>query len=111
MSHRFLARSLAAWLITLLPLGWRASLVVMVSIPLSLAMGLFMLGTVGFSSTDGAATLPANVTFTKGAGKDNGTVQRRGTRVKGQGILLTNESRKLHFEFRYGRTLGDLAAI
>ncbi len=36
-------------LITLLPLGWRASLVVMVSIPLSLAMGLFMLGTVGFS--------------------------------------------------------------
>ena len=36
-------------LITLLPLGWRASLVVMVSIPLSLAMGLFLLGTVGFS--------------------------------------------------------------
>ncbi len=36
-------------LVTLLPLGWRASLVVMVSIPLSLAMGLFLLGTVGFS--------------------------------------------------------------
>lgn len=36
-------------LVTLLPLGFRASLVVMVSIPLSLAMGLFMLGSVGFS--------------------------------------------------------------
>jgi multidrug efflux pump subunit AcrB len=36
-------------LITLLPLGWRASLVVMVSIPLSLAIGLFLLGSVGFS--------------------------------------------------------------
>jgi multidrug efflux pump subunit AcrB len=36
-------------LLTLLPLGWRASLVVMVSIPLSLLIGLFLLGTVGFS--------------------------------------------------------------
>jgi multidrug efflux pump subunit AcrB len=36
-------------LITLLPLGWRASLVVMVSIPLSLAIGLFFLGAAGFS--------------------------------------------------------------
>lgn len=36
-------------LITLLPLGWRASIVVMVSIPLSLAIGLFFLGTAGFS--------------------------------------------------------------
>lgn len=35
-------------LLTLLPLGWRASLVVMVSIPLSLAMGLFLLKTTGF---------------------------------------------------------------
>ncbi len=36
-------------LVTLLPLGWRASIVVMVSIPLSLAIGLFFLGTAGFS--------------------------------------------------------------
>lgn len=35
-------------LLTLLPLGWRASIVVMVSIPLSLAMGLFFLQTAGF---------------------------------------------------------------
>jgi multidrug efflux pump subunit AcrB len=36
-------------LLTLLPLGTRASIVVMVSIPLSLAMGLFMLDIFGFS--------------------------------------------------------------
>ncbi|MBS2019688.1 MAG: efflux RND transporter permease subunit [Deltaproteobacteria bacterium] len=36
-------------LLTLLPLGWRASIVVMVSIPLSLAIGLFFLGAAGFS--------------------------------------------------------------
>lgn len=36
-------------LVTLLPLGWRASLVVMVSIPLSLAIGLFFLQTAGYS--------------------------------------------------------------
>lgn len=36
-------------LVTLLPLGWRASLVVMVSIPLSLAVGLFFLRGAGFS--------------------------------------------------------------
>lgn len=36
-------------LVTLLPLGWRASLVVMVSIPLSLAIGLFFLRATGFS--------------------------------------------------------------
>ncbi len=36
-------------LLTLLPLGLRASLVVMVSIPLSLAMGLFMLDMLGFT--------------------------------------------------------------
>jgi len=36
-------------LVTLLPLGWRASVVVMVSIPLSLAMGVFLLKTTGFS--------------------------------------------------------------
>lgn len=36
-------------LVTLLPLGWRASLVVMVSIPLSLAIGLFFLQAAGFS--------------------------------------------------------------
>lgn len=36
-------------LITLLPLGTRASIVVMVSIPLSLAIGLFFLRTAGFS--------------------------------------------------------------
>lgn len=35
-------------LLTPLPLGWRASIVVMVSIPLSLAMGLFFLQTAGF---------------------------------------------------------------
>lgn len=35
-------------LLTLLPLGWRASVIVMVSIPLSLAMGLFFLQTAGF---------------------------------------------------------------
>jgi multidrug efflux pump subunit AcrB len=36
-------------LVTLLPLGWRASVIVMVSIPLSLAIGLFLLQTAGFS--------------------------------------------------------------
>ena len=36
-------------LVTLLPLGWRASLVVMVSIPLSLAIGLFFLQAAGFT--------------------------------------------------------------
>jgi len=36
-------------LLTLLPLGFRASFVVMISIPLSLAMGLFMLDAFGFS--------------------------------------------------------------
>ena len=35
--------------ITLLPLGWRAALVVMISIPLSLSIGLFFLDTLGFS--------------------------------------------------------------
>ncbi|MBX3227615.1 MAG: efflux RND transporter permease subunit [Labilithrix sp.] len=35
-------------LLTLLPLGWRASVIVMVSIPLSLAMGLFFLDAFGF---------------------------------------------------------------
>ncbi|MFM8489036.1 MAG: efflux RND transporter permease subunit, partial [Bacteroidota bacterium] len=36
-------------LLTLLPLGWRASLVVMISIPLSIAMGLFALDALGYS--------------------------------------------------------------
>jgi len=36
-------------LLTLLPLGFRASVVVMVSIPLSLAMGLFMLDMLGYT--------------------------------------------------------------
>ena len=35
--------------ITLLPLGWRAALVVMISIPLSLSIGLFILDSLGFS--------------------------------------------------------------
>lgn len=41
--------ALALVLITLIPLGWRASLVVMVSIPLSLAMGVFLLARFGYS--------------------------------------------------------------
>ena len=41
--------ALALVLITLLPLGLRASLVVMISIPLSLAMGVFMLSRFGFT--------------------------------------------------------------
>ncbi|MBN8681481.1 MAG: efflux RND transporter permease subunit [Chitinophagales bacterium] len=36
-------------LITLIPLGWRASLVVMISIPLSIAIGLFTLDQMGYS--------------------------------------------------------------
>jgi len=36
-------------LITLLPLGWRASLVVMISIPLSISIGLFMLNLFGYT--------------------------------------------------------------
>lgn len=43
------AIALALVLITLIPLGWRASLVVMVSIPLSLAMGVFALAQLGYS--------------------------------------------------------------
>jgi multidrug efflux pump subunit AcrB len=41
--------ALALVLITLLPLGLRASIVVMVSIPLSLAMGVFLLSRFGFT--------------------------------------------------------------
>jgi multidrug efflux pump subunit AcrB len=36
-------------LLTLLPLGWRASIVVMISIPLSIAIGLFALDKLGYS--------------------------------------------------------------
>lgn len=36
-------------LLTLLPLGWRASIVVMISIPLSIAIGLFALDKMGYS--------------------------------------------------------------
>jgi multidrug efflux pump subunit AcrB len=36
-------------LLTLLPLGWRASLVVMISIPLSISIGLFTLEQMGYS--------------------------------------------------------------
>lgn len=36
-------------LLTLLPLGWRAALVVMISIPLSLSLGLFALDQLGYS--------------------------------------------------------------
>lgn len=43
------AIALALVLITLLPLGWRASLVVMISIPLSLALAIVMLHATGFS--------------------------------------------------------------
>ncbi|WP_310397158.1 efflux RND transporter permease subunit [Hymenobacter sp.] len=35
--------------LTLLPLGWRAALVVMISIPLSLSIGLFLLNALGFT--------------------------------------------------------------
>ncbi|GAB4404217.1 MAG: efflux RND transporter permease subunit [Microscillaceae bacterium] len=35
--------------ITLLPLGWRAAIVVMISIPLSLSIGLFLLENLGFT--------------------------------------------------------------
>ena len=41
--------ALALVLITLAPLGLRPSLIVMVSIPLSLAMGVFLLGSFGFT--------------------------------------------------------------
>lgn len=41
--------ALALVLITLLPLGWRASLVVMVSVPLSLAIGCAVLATLGYT--------------------------------------------------------------
>ena len=46
---RDFAIALALVLITLLPLGWRASLVVMVSVPLSLAIGCAVLATLGFT--------------------------------------------------------------
>lgn len=36
-------------LLTLIPLGWRAALVVMISIPLSIAMGVFALDKLGYS--------------------------------------------------------------
>ncbi|MCB0543881.1 MAG: efflux RND transporter permease subunit [Saprospiraceae bacterium] len=36
-------------LLTLLPLGWRAALVVMISIPLSISIGLFALDQIGYS--------------------------------------------------------------
>lgn len=43
------AIALALVLVTLLPLGWRASIVVMISIPLSLALAIVMLHATGFS--------------------------------------------------------------
>ena len=43
------AIAIALVLITLLPLGWRASIVVMISIPLSLALAVVMLHLTGFS--------------------------------------------------------------
>ncbi len=46
---RDFAIAIALVLLTLLPLGWRASIVVMISIPLSLAMGLFLLDTLGYT--------------------------------------------------------------
>ena len=46
---RDFAIALAIVLITLLPLGWRASLVVMVSVPLSLLIGVAVLATLGFT--------------------------------------------------------------
>lgn len=46
---RDFAIAIALVLLTLLPLGNRASLVVMISIPLSLAMGVIMLNAMGFS--------------------------------------------------------------
>jgi multidrug efflux pump subunit AcrB len=46
---RDFAIALGLVLITLLPLGWRASIVVMVSVPLSLAMGVAVLNWSGFT--------------------------------------------------------------
>lgn len=46
---RDFALAIVLVLVTLLPLGWRAAVVVMVSIPLSLAVGLFMLQSTGYS--------------------------------------------------------------
>jgi multidrug efflux pump subunit AcrB len=46
---RDFAIAIALVLLTLLPLGWRASVVVMISIPLSLAMGLFFLDMLGYT--------------------------------------------------------------
>ena len=46
---RDFAIALGLVLITLLPLGWRASLVVMVSVPLSLMIGVTILATLGFT--------------------------------------------------------------
>ena len=46
---RDFAIALALVLVTLLPLGWRASLVVMVSVPLSLMMGVAVLAFSGFT--------------------------------------------------------------
>lgn len=48
LEHDFLI-AFALVLLTVLPLGWRASLLVMLSIPLSLAMGLTVLNYTGFS--------------------------------------------------------------
>ncbi len=48
LSRDFLI-AIALVLLTLLPLGFRASIIVMVSIPLSLLMGLFMMDSFGFN--------------------------------------------------------------
>lgn len=47
--ERDFAIAIVLVLITLIPLGWRASLLVMVSIPMSIAMGVFALKALGFS--------------------------------------------------------------
>ena len=53
---RDFAIALTLVLITLLPLGWRASVVVMVSIPLSLAMGVLAMQLLGFTLNQLAIT-------------------------------------------------------
>lgn len=47
--YRDFAIALALVMLTLLPLGWRAGLVVMISIPLSLLIGLSMMQAIGFN--------------------------------------------------------------
>lgn len=89
---RDFALALALVLLTLLPLGPRASLVVMVSIPLSLAIGVFVMNVLGFTLNQLVIT---------------GFIVALGILVDDSIVVVENISR--HLRMGYSRTAAALA--